>query len=614
MLRLFFAKLMNRRKLDMKISFKNRIIGTVALSCIICTAAAVYVSSKRLESEGRNHLIEKSRAILSRIEVGSHYVARMKTLDGVIEETRLKYPDGVLPEDQKMKILRSVPIYAAFEIGKQGAKEENYTFRIASDAPRQKANLATEDERIIINQFRDNPQLKENIQESKDNQFILVSRPVRISEERGCLTCHGDPSTSPWKNGKDILGYQMENMKDGDLRATFIIISSLEPIRASAKASTMNIIMWGALITLLAMLFGFVSIRKPVANLTQFANDLSKTADEVAFMSSEIASTSAHISSGAVEQASALEETSASMEEMSAMVSRNSEGADRSRGLANQSQNTAEQGKNVVQEMIHSINEIDKSNAQIMNQIEDSNRQISDIVQIIAEIGNKTKVINEIVFQTKLLSFNASVEAARAGEQGKGFAVVAEEVGNLARMSGNAAADITQMLDSSLYKVEGIVNETKSKVEVLIKVGKEKVEKGTEVARECEAVLHEIVQNVQSVSAMVEQIAEGSHEQSKGVSEINKALVQLNTITQQNTGAAQESSFAAEKLSSQADLLRQIVQSVIATMNGAEVELTDKAQPKASRAMDSQMANKRKHLRQPSEHLFSSDEGGEDAA
>jgi methyl-accepting chemotaxis protein len=86
-----------------------------------------------------------------------------------------------------------------------------------------------------------------------------------------------------------------------------------------------------------------------------------------------------------------------------------------------------------------------------------SNDEISSIVKVIAEIGDKTKVINDIVFQTKLLSFNASVEAARAGEQGKGFAVVAEEVGNLATMSGKAAEEISSMLGDSMGKVELIV-------------------------------------------------------------------------------------------------------------------------------------------------------------
>ena len=65
---------------------------------------------------------------------------------------------------------------------------------------------------------------------------------------------------------------------------------------------------------------------------------------------------------------------------------------------------------------------------------------------IIQEIEDKTKAIDEIVFQTKLLSFNASVEAERAGEHGRGFSVVAQEVGNLAQLSGKSAAEINEIL------------------------------------------------------------------------------------------------------------------------------------------------------------------------
>lgn len=556
----------------MKVSFKNRILAAVVTACVVCTGTAIFVSSKQLGIEGKKNLIEKASAILSRVEVGAHYVAQMHTLDGVIKETLDKYPDGKITEEQRLKILKSVPIYAAFEIGKHGAAAEHYEFRIASDAPRQKENKATDKEIEVINKFKSDPKLKEVVEESADGKFILVSRPIRIAEDRGCLICHGHPSKSPWGNGKDVLGYQMEDMKDGDLRATFTIISSLEPLQAATKASTFNITMWGSLITILAALLGFLAIRKPVANLTGLANDLSQTADDVAKMSSEIATTSLSLSSGATEQAAAIEETSASMEEMSAMVSRNSEGAEKSRDIASQSQQKAEEGKSVVQEMIQSIEEIDQSNEEIMKQMEESNRQITEIVQIITEIGNKTKVINEIVFQTKLLSFNASVEAARAGEQGKGFAVVAEEVGNLANMSGRAAADITQMLDSSIQKVEAIVQNTKSKVDSLVKAGKIKVERGTEVAKQCEEVLNEIVQNAQGVYQVVAQISEGSNEQSKGVLEINKAMVQLNNVTQMNTAASQESSTAAEKLSNQARQLRESVQSVLTTLEGGSSE------------------------------------------
>src|SRR6056297_538175 len=75
--------------------------------------------------------------------------------------------------------------------------------------------------------------------------------------------------------------------------------------------------------------------------------------------------------------------------------------------------------------------------AQGMRKLEDSISSLEDIKGIVEQIKKKTAVINDIVFETQLTSFNASIEAARAGQHGKGFAVVAEEVGKLARLSGD---------------------------------------------------------------------------------------------------------------------------------------------------------------------------------
>ena len=115
------------------------------------------------------------------------------------------------------------------------------------------------------------------------------------------------------------------------------------------------------------------------------------------------------------------------------MVKRNEENAEGSKIISDQGMQSSEAGRKAMTSMMEAIHEIDESNKDILKTVEDSNNNISEISNSIRQIGEKTKVINDIVFQTKLLSFNASVEAARAGEQGKGFAVVAEEVGNLAR-------------------------------------------------------------------------------------------------------------------------------------------------------------------------------------
>jgi methyl-accepting chemotaxis protein len=206
--------------------------------------------------------------------------------------------------------------------------------------------------------------------------------------------------------------------------------------------------------------------------LAALAGRLSQGSQEVLTASQSISKSSGELSDAATEQASAIQETTSAIDEVSSMVKKSADNASESQRVSQSSRQAAEQGQQSVQEMMQAINDISQSNAAIMTQVEDGNRQISEIVKVIAEIGNKTKVINDIVFQTKLLSFNASVEAARAGEHGKGFAVVAEEVGNLAHMSGSAAKEISEMLESSIRKVEGIVSDTKTRVERLVVEGR----------------------------------------------------------------------------------------------------------------------------------------------
>lgn len=289
---------------------------------------------------------------------------------------------------------------------------------------------------------------------------------------------------------------------------------------------------------------------------------LEKEASQTRQSVGSITGASQELAQSTTEQAAALQETAASVEEMSAMISKSADNASRSGKAASQSADVATKGKKASEEMLRSIHEINESNASIMHAIEESNQKITDITRVIAEIGNKTKVINDIVFQTKLLSFNASVEAARAGEHGKGFAVVAEEVGNLAQMSGNAAKEIAEMLDSSIERVEGIVSETKSKVERLISEGRAKVETGTKIAEENGKVLEDIVEQVGKVNIMINEIATSSNEQAQGVGEITKAMGQLDQVTQQNSSVSNQVASAAERLSAQAGSLGEVVKSL----------------------------------------------------
>lgn len=300
-------------------------------------------------------------------------------------------------------------------------------------------------------------------------------------------------------------------------------------------------------------------IRSISNGLESIMNRLSKGSSEVAAAAMQIASSSTELSEAVTEQSAAIQETVASVDEIHAMVDKNSDAANQSKKTSAESTRSSQSGKMAVDKMIEAIGEISNANAEMASQMEEGNREIEEIVKVISEIGNKTKVINDIVFQTKLLSFNASVEAARAGEHGKGFAVVAEEVGNLAEMSGNAAKEISSMLEGGIKKVDQIVNATRSRLTHLTTSSKERVDQGRSVAGQCGQALDTILANVSSLDSLVTEISVASAEQAQGVGEVTKAMSQLDQVTQQNAIVSQQSATAAESLNVQSTTLNGIV-------------------------------------------------------
>jgi methyl-accepting chemotaxis protein len=135
-------------------------------------------------------------------------------------------------------------------------------------------------------------------------------------------------------------------------------------------------------------------------------------------------------------------------------------------------------------------------------------------------------------------------------------------------MSGNAAKEISAMLEGSIEKVESIVRDTQNRVERLIEEGHSKVEHGTNVAQECGRVLHEIVDNVSKVTSMAQEISAASNEQSKGVGEISKAMNQLDHVTQQNAQTSDATASSSEQLSGQAANLRNVVGRLMLEIEG----------------------------------------------
>jgi methyl-accepting chemotaxis protein len=306
------------------------------------------------------------------------------------------------------------------------------------------------------------------------------------------------------------------------------------------------------------------------ANMKRVLVELKNTVASTRESSGQLVQLSEQLSDVSSDQASAIQQTSAAMHEIEAMIKSTLSNASTAHRTAQQSESSASGTREAVVNLTRAINEISTSNQQVLGQMEQSQKEMHEITRIISEIGDKTKVINDIVFQTKLLSFNASVEAARAGEAGKGFAVVAEEVGNLAQMSGDASKEISEMLGSSVDRVSSISTETSAKVGQLVENSRDKVSLGTRLAQECMGSITEILARIAEVLSNADGIRGAAEEQAKGIEEVSKALLRLDEVAQKSMEMSERTATQSRSITQQAASLESIVDIVETTVLGKQ--------------------------------------------
>lgn len=252
------------------------------------------------------------------------------------------------------------------------------------------------------------------------------------------------------------------------------------------------------------------AMSRMAASLESMISEIMVTAHDLVEAISRISSGNSSLSQRSSEQAATIEEIAATLEQTTSMIKQNADNAYRAQDVSLGTSRMAEEGGAVIFEAVNSINEVNQSS-----------KKISEIIA----------VINEIAFQTNLLALNAAVEAARAGEQGKGFAVVAEEVRNLAQRSGNAAREISSLIEDSVKKVG----------------------KAADLANKGRDALDEIIRAVQDTGELISEVASASEEQLKGINQINTAVSEIDSLTQQDAALVEETAAASEEVTNQAE-------------------------------------------------------------
>ncbi len=227
--------------------------------------------------------------------------------------------------------------------------------------------------------------------------------------------------------------------------------------------------------------------------------------------------------------AASLEETAAALEEVTATITNNNHNIVKMAGYASSLTNSSDEGRDLAKETTVAMD---------------------DINERVQSINEAISVIDQIAFQTNILSLNAAVEAATAGEAGKGFAVVAQEVRNLASRSAEAANEIKKIVEDATTKAND----------------------GKTIADKMISGYDGLNENISKTVELISDIETASKEQQSGISQINDAINSLDQQTQQNASVAAQTN----EIAAQTDIIAKLIVS-----NADEKEFVGKNEVKA---------------------------------
>lgn len=343
-----------------------------------------------------------------------------------------------------------------------------------------------------------------------------IGNPIKACAQRLRLLEEGDlTSPSPVYNRKDEIGTLSNGTKHvvdtlqgliGDIR---YLLSEMADGNFNVRSKNYDLYL-GDFSALLD------SLRKINQKLSQTMYQINLAADQVSSGAEQVSSGAQALAQGATEQASAVQELSATIAEIDSGAKENSGSAKQMKEMSNQAGNQVS--------FCH-------------DRMANLKNAMSDILTSHQEIGQIIATIENIAFQTNILALNAAVEAARAGEAGKGFAVVADEVRDLASKSDQASKQTKEIIERSTQYVN---------------VGNDLMVDVDKALDETETLTGGLIDKINA-------LAENIVSEAESVNQVTDGTEQISSVVQTNSATAEESAAASEELSSQAQLLKELV-------------------------------------------------------
>ena len=347
----------------------------------------------------------------------------------------------------------------------------------------------------------------------KMTKAILV--PLKEIEETLVSASQGNLDVNVTYESKDEFGNVANYMRTFLESTSFLMKDQIhmmeEMSNGNFKIKSMDEKMYINDFTVLLKAMEQIKVR-----LSDTFSQIYEVAEQVASSSEQVSCGAQNLAQGATEQASSVEELAASMNEVSRQI-----------------ESTAKISERSNKDTLHIQKEADESNKNMQQML----AAMSDISENSIEISKIVKTIEDIAFQTNILSLNAAVEAARAGAAGKGFAVVADEVRNLANKSAEASKSTSALIERSLHSVE----------------------RGKEITDKTATSLKEVIDNIHMVAESINRIAEDASTQANSVAQIHIGIDQIAGVVQTTSATSEESAASSEELSGQAQVLKELL-------------------------------------------------------
>lgn len=502
-------------------NFKTQITTISIAAVVVSTAVGLLVERSLMRRQGIQMMRETMATAMSGAENTREAVAQMRR-QHMFDEASLRAQAAGSTDYRTTSLYRTVPVVAAWETLRKMADKEGYTFRIPTHHPRNQANTPNADEERILD-IMDRESLPDYFEVNDTTNEVVYSRPVVLSQD--CMLCHGDPRTSLTHDGKDIIGFPMEDWRPGDRHGAFLLRGKLDKVDDAVSHGMLIALLW---IVPLACAIGgviYLLLSRVVDKILNLVHAITESADQVRNATGEISTANQSLASGASQQASSLQEAAGIIEQ-----------------VATRTQSNASDAVSAAEEMERVNEQVSRSSKALV----EMNESMAEIQEASRKIASFNKVIDEIAFQTNILALNATVEAARAGDAGVGFAVVADEVRNLAQRSADAAHDVAPLVSDSIAKA----NAGSQRLEVISKL------------------VVSITQNTGAAKQLVDRVSDGSREQTQSIHTINRSIHAMQQVTQSNAASSEQTAAASEELNAQAELLGSVAKDLQTVVEG----------------------------------------------